>query len=189
MVRRDRIAHRQAHPRVCGENTLKCEPSTFFRGSSPRVRGKHHVAPLGAFGGGLIPACAGKTLSHSGLRPGSPAHPRVCGENSDSSVVGSKCEGSSPRVRGKLLHRNALVPGLGLIPACAGKTSSHMANPLKTPAHPRVCGENLSCVFYWPSSRGSSPRVRGKPAFVSSILDAPRLIPACAGKTVEDVRG
>ena len=51
----------EAHPRVCGENTLARQSAVTNRGSSPRVRGKHlirHPAPQRVR---LIPACAGKT--------------------------------------------------------------------------------------------------------------------------------
>ena len=51
-------------------------------------------------------------------------------------------------------------------------------------AHPRVCGEN-EVLTNLPCPRlGSSPRVRGKRFPRSPRQGAPRLIPACAGKTV-----
>ena len=71
----------QAHPRVCGENSLDNRTAFGVAGSSPRVRGKpsSKTAPSGT--SRLIPACAGKTS----WRPTPPlvfwAHPRVCGEN------------------------------------------------------------------------------------------------------------
>ena len=72
----------------------------------------------------------------------------------------------------------------GLIPACAGKTrGNHLYTP-PCPAHPRVCGENMAC---WParvSVSGSSPRVRRKRHERHVHARVPRLIPACAGKTV-----
>ena len=50
-------------------------------------------------------------------------------------------------------------------------------------AHPRVCGENAFHSFLTVFTRGSSPRVRGKP--IGGLEDdfLNRLIPACAGKT------
>ena len=50
-----------AHPRVCGENRYLKQLRQTWVGSSPRVRGKLGASSGGAFGGGLIPACAGKT--------------------------------------------------------------------------------------------------------------------------------
>ena len=66
------------------------------------MRGKPAYGRKREVGGGLIPACAGKTIRRMrGIR-GSGAHPRVCGEN-------ERC----------LLME---LTSLGLIPACAGKT-------------------------------------------------------------------
>ena len=120
---RSRAAADRAHPRVCGENALVVWENVEGAGSSPRVRGK----PIRSFTASrtlrLIPACAGKTL-FSG-RPGiqAAAHPRVCGENARVSVCGTVGVGSSPRVRGKRNYPSEEFMPLGLIPACAGKTS------------------------------------------------------------------
>ena len=70
-----------------------------------------------------------------------------------------------------------------LIPAHAGKTSSSTSASGSAPAHPRACGENLSCVFYWLSFRGSSPRMRGKLPRNRANTSRIGLIPAHAGKT------
>ena len=111
-------------------------------GSSPRVRGKQPVEPLGGQPRGLIPACAGKTKPARPRRLGPWAHPRVCGENILAPVVLLAARGSSPRVRGKPDHRRR-VPHLGgLIPACAGKTLWRTRVFAAPSAHPRVCGEN-----------------------------------------------
>ena len=113
---------------------------------------------------GLIPACAGKTppwghrLQHAG------AHPRVCGENGDSGEARGGFQGSSPRVRGKRVAFDTNRSQIGLIPACAGKTTDAATITLAAPAHPRVCGENFG---------GTTPEA------VNAWL-----IPACAGKTI-----
>ena len=132
----------RAHPRVCGENA--------------RVpRGPKTCA-------WLIPACAGKTCFFGLPTLCGTAHPRVCGENDI--AVGDLGEvlGSSPRVRGKRTPGALSPAGTGLIPACAGKTTSTSTATQTRVAHPRVCGENsLSPALSKPPS-GSSPRVRGK---------------------------
>ena len=152
-----------AHPRVCGENVVGHAPGPVISGSSPRVRGK-----LRRVIGVLLP---------------SGAHPRVCGENRPRARARVHGAGSSPRVRGK----PPAVPGRrrerGLIPACAGKTGALPPGGPPLRAHPRVCGENRVQSTPVTSPRGSSPRVRGKPGPGSTRLWAPRLIPACAGKT------
>ena len=52
-----------AHPRVCGENVADATVESLYDGSSPRVRGKPRDIEKAFLTGGLIPACAGKTLN------------------------------------------------------------------------------------------------------------------------------
>ena len=111
-----------AHPRVCGENCCQGGYPFSRPGSSPRVRGKHRAPRGGARFLGLIPACAGKTIRDHWPRARPPAHPRVCGENDGSKSGDGRWVGSSPRVRGKHCCWVEGWRGVGLIPACAGKT-------------------------------------------------------------------
>ena len=74
----------RAHPRVCGENIETFGGAATLSGSSPRVRGKLNYGNVRTFVAGLIPACAGKTLGKLAISPRNGAHPRVCGENWDS---------------------------------------------------------------------------------------------------------
>ena len=172
-----------AHPRVCGENYTIRRLKSGAEGSSPRVRGKRARSrtsfPLGrlipACAGKtylgrrlrrevrLIPACAGKTRSGAGISRTPSAHPRVCGENHATIVNDPRSLGSSPRVRGKRPAGGTVDSRTGLIPACAGKTARAAYGPPISRAHPRVCGENMSCCAAWGTDVGSSPRVRGKP--------------------------
>ena len=71
----------RAHPRVCGENTVRLRIDWLRRGSSPRVRGKRVARARRVADGRLIPACAGKTRLSPSMRSAARAHPRVCGEN------------------------------------------------------------------------------------------------------------
>ena len=117
--------------------------------------------------GGFLDAAAGVNTKPTPVRgSGSPRLP-----------------GSSPRVRGKRGRGDAPVGGLGLIPACAGKTALSSPFPASRPAHPRVCGENLAPVIAAVKGVGSSPRVRGKLDLESAACRVGRLIPARAGKT------
>ena len=153
-------------------------------GSSPRVRGKPSARAAVMVPRGLIPACAGETSREPYPRRGSPAHPRVCGENSVFSVVTLWSLGSSPRVRGKRYDRRIPCMGDRLIPACAGKTLTTVLKASIPRAHPRVCGENSLSRFskrYFP---GSSPRMRGKRRYAPIVSVRGRLIPAYAGKTL-----
>ena len=132
-------------------------------GSSPRVRGKLRQLRHRLGDRGLIPACAGKTLSANATVPLS--------------------KGSSPRVRGKQGPTWKTVQTRGLIPACAGKTERLGSYFDLNRAHPRVCGENLLATRLARVILGSSPRVRGKLRSFPACRCAGRLIPACAGKT------
>ena len=132
----------RAHPRVCGENIHDRRNDRGERGSSPRVRGKQQRVDLVTARSGLIPACAGKTLSCTICGQVQGAHPRVCGENCAVPYIGIEPIGSSPRVRGKLPDGQITELGDGLIPACAGKTLSLDTHHYTRGAHPRVCGEN-----------------------------------------------
>ena len=152
-----------AHPRVCGENPRHRRAALLRGSSSPRVRGKRIAGGPHAPARGLIPACAGKTHVCFTVQHHHRAHPRVCGENQLHEWSASSHRGSSPRVRGKPVQHLHGGAWHGLIPACAGKTSRRRSLLRPSPAHPRVCGENL----------GSAPRASA-PAW---------LIPACAGKT------
>ena len=133
---------------------------------------------------GLIPACTGKTLSRRTAQRASSAHPRMCGENQGLTWQQLPTAGSSPHVRGKPRDGTRVDHLGGLIPACTGKTSQRARRWSESRAHPRVCGENMAC---WParvSVSGSSPRVRRKRHERHVHARVPRLIPACAGKTV-----
>ena len=172
-----------AHPRVCGENVDTRNWEAWLKGSSPRVRGKPKRNVLCAFPHRLIPACAGKTYSCYPLSDSRTAHPRVCGENKNRSVMSRHGGGSSPRVRGKLIEALGGQVIRRLIPACAGKTESLSKTLGAPPAHPRVCGENVVFSFLGSPPTGSSPRVRGKLVGIVKGAINGRLIPACAGKT------
>ena len=132
-------------------------------GSSPRGRGKR--APSHA------------TAARSW------AHPRVGGENPLHVSRRLSKSGSSPRGRGKL-HRKVNYHGThGLIPAWAGKTAGEVTEDGTLWAHPRVGGENPMTREYLGAADGSSPRGRGKRAWLSVFSQPRRLIPAWAGKT------
>ena len=173
-----------AHPRVCGENSVRATTRQDYRGSSPRVRGKRWSGTSDPPGARLIPACAGKTPRPGPRARRGAAHPRVCGENRDDWARRSARSGSSPRVRGKHLRTGPRRLLVGLIPACAGKTPTPPSWSCSTRrAHPRVCGENTASAVTRAGAAASSPRVRGKHVRGGFPLGLQGLIPACAGKT------
>ena len=172
-----------AHPRAGVENTPRIPATASCCGSSPCGRGKRRRAVPGAAGQRLIPARAGKTPSPRQCPATSSAHPRAGGENSRTRLAISRPPGSSPRVRGKHDEYAVLLGDLGLIPACAGKTTDHMMRGYCASAHPRACGENPAFTAMLAMLAGSSPRVRGKHPRNNDHREPRGLIPARAGKT------
>ena len=118
------VSNLPAHPRVYGENGIRRGKPTSPPGSSPRVRGKGLDGLQVDAADGPIPACAGKTSASRPRTARLPAHPRMCGENDEFANIGAIPSGSSPHVRGKPSRPLGRGHSVGLIPACAGKTSA-----------------------------------------------------------------
>ncbi len=156
-------------------------------GSSPRMRGKRDRVLTEDIQNGLIPAHAGKTLSLWLFDAASTAHPRACGENAITAFTKDHPHGSSPRMRGKQCLRVPSCHLARLIPAHAGKTPPGRRHLLDRPAHPRACGENVLAAVGSESLLGSSPRMRGKPVGQGCSATRRGLIPAHAGKTLNDL--
>ena len=91
--------------------------------------------------------------------------------------------GSSPHARGKRITGRGVNQAWGLIPACAGKTTTGNRAGWAPEAHPRMRGENLGGHGACQVARGSSPHARGKPGWLFRLPALLGLIPACAGKT------
>ena len=65
-------------------------------------------------------------------------------------------------MRGKVLGASKGCDGVGITPACAGKSASHGCGSRGWRDHPRVCGEKCYNGVVKIFSRGSPPRMRGK---------------------------
>ena len=153
----------RAHPRGCGADRRADKQQAHVAGSSPRVRGRRRARPVRTGAHGLIPAGAGQTTYT----------PR--GKN--------LTLGSSPRVRGRRWLRGQRQHRQGLIPAGAGQTGHWHFRHHRPGAHPRGCGADDELYFNGGEHRGSSPRVRGRPATRRVFLCVGGLIPAGAGQT------
>ena len=133
---------------------------------------------------GIIPACAGSTYPACQSVQICRDHPRMRGEHKDSLAPAYRRAGSFPHARGAPAARAAQrVPG-GIIPACAGGSTS---SPTGTQAghrdHPRMRGEHSASSTTYLSPAGLSPHARG--AHIAFVAPAPvaGIIPACAGST------
>ena len=96
------------HPRVCGEHKNGIPFRTQVQGSSPRVRGTRMRTAEWSCNIGIIPACAGNTMSLKNVSLRFWDHPRVCGEHHYNTICIAGHSGSSPRVRGT--HGRSQLP-------------------------------------------------------------------------------
>ena len=161
----------------------------FKLGSPPRVRGKAEVRHERDQEPGITPACAGKRHCPR-FRPGKTRdHPRVCGEKD---AICKSCparQGSPPRMRGKGPAAATDLPGPGITPAYAGKSTSASLRISWSRDHPRVCGEKIRVASPRITQRGSPPRMRGKGGSSSFWRLLVRITPAYAGKSSSGVQG
>ena len=131
----------------------------------------------------IIPAHAGQTCGRRGRCRLRPDHPRACGANTWYAGFGTRFTGSSPRMRGKLVHRATRRLSDRIIPAHAGQTTQARRRTLSLSDHPRACGANLQPGREGEADAGSSPRMRGKHAPGVVQVGEGRIIPAHAGQT------
>ena len=128
--------------RACGEHDQMGRPLLSTAGSSPRMRGTLQLnaafLPFPRF----IPAHAGNTCRPSGSRRISSVHPRACGEHFRNQHFSALICGSSPRMRGTLMHSASPVRNKRFIPAHAGNTDRDCQNTRHETVHPRACGEH-----------------------------------------------
>ena len=166
---RVRSGHRHSRTRegthgiisACAERTgLWVIGSTGIMGSSPRVRsgprGEHPPVRHGR----IISACAERTKASRSTTTADTDHLRVCGADRIAQLSFFSGWGSSPRVRSGPLARADACYQLGIISACAERTSCSRSARRSTRDHLRVCGADSSFDVSMSSAFGSSPRVR-----------------------------
>ena len=153
---------RRDHPRMCGEKAAASAAGSPLSGSPPHVRGKGVGGAGPALCAGITPACAGKSTRSPSFIVVKRDHPRVCGEKFQNLMGQNDSTGSPPRVRGKVPPPAAVVPLMGITPACAGKSKTRLLSNLIKLDHPRVCGEKRDQSVEEDVTWGSPPRVRGK---------------------------
>ena len=154
------------HPRVCGEQRKNYPELWALMGSPPRVRGTVYHIPCihrlpgspprvrgtvceGYFTGHIAritPACAGNSFKIIRCVHVSKDHPRVCGEQSCMNFFYTCNKGSPPRVRGTVTFRNIVGVYVRITPACAGNSRQLAQQHHTQRDHPRVCGEQPSCM-------------------------------------------
>ena len=169
------------HPRVCGAHASPARILSVYMESSPRMRGSRINISRSDTLFGIIPAYAGLTQSNRCSKTTAWDHPRACGAHGAVSGAGEPpvgssprmrdshitkrlvaiLRGSSPRMRGSLLLIVFLDFFLGIIPAHAGLTRSHIDMVAPSRDHPRACGAHIKQGIILAAGLGSSPRMRG----------------------------
>ena len=91
--------------------------------------------------------------------------------------------GSSPRVRSRPVPTPCRGTLRGIISACAEQTLSDPFVVTLSGDHLRVCGADDASACVYLRKRGSSPRVRSRPAHHQAPAGAPGIISACAEQT------
>ena len=168
---------------MCGEHRSIVGIGVACQGSSPHVRGARLGSTLNAAAMGIIPACAGSTLSLSTTQALRWDHPRMCGEHDSRPSSFGIWPGSSPHVRGARRVCHGASIGHGIIPACAGSTNYPTVSACNTRDHPRMCGEHGILEVEMLLGTGSSPHVRGAHPNAYRAARRGGIIPACAGST------
>ena len=92
------------HPRVCGEQSTTLIFHCLTSGSSPRMRGTDTPFSGPLLPPRFIPAYAGNRTIGEATRSMTAVHPRVCGEQGIPYERTPNEHGSSPRMRGTVLH-------------------------------------------------------------------------------------
>ena len=114
------------HPRMRGEHGLVPRISRGSRGSSPHARGTRRLCSLPGYSRGIIPACAGNTIS---------------------GTLGRQVKGDHPRMRGEHLLRSApVLTGAGSSPHARGTRRTGRTGGRHVGDHPRMRGEHHSLL-------------------------------------------
>jgi len=168
---------------VCGEQDERSSAGCRRSGSPPRVRGTVLLERMVTLRIRITPACAGnrwESLKGLIMRRD---HPRVCGEQSDTSARDRGLIGSPPRVRGTDGDGAPIAAAFGITPACAGNRMPAGSDPTQAKDHPRVCGEQGDSLADWVRHEGSPPRVRGTVRLFQIYGRMRGITPACAGNS------
>ena len=147
-----------------------------WMGSSPHARGALTEPGAVKKGEGIIPACAGSTISTARSNRFIRDHPRMRGEHRGYALTLGKTTGSSPHARGAPLRRSTRPPTKGIIPACAGSTLQGHWQSCQGWDHPRMRGEHGDSSDSIEEATGSSPHARGAHFTTSASGQHSRLI-------------
>ena len=166
-----------------GEHRVKKQGGKPEKGSSPHARGALQRENVVEKQLGIIPACAGSTMTLGTPMVGVGDHPRMRGEHTACTAPSVTRGGSSPHARGALCPRCGWGTLPGIIPACAGSTSCRATTTSRRRDHPRMRGEHTKSGLSGMVLPGSSPHARGAQINATRRGGQNGIIPACAGST------
>ena len=172
------------HPRACGERQNTRNMRRCASGSSPRLRGTLRLREQIGEQPRIIPAPAGNAAVERHVTTRFTDHPRACGERFTAIPIRGSSTGSSPRLRGTPRKGPRPLDPQRIIPAPAGNAFAFQSRQSSRPDHPRACGERESVCSVGTSNIGSSPRLRGTLAQISTGRRRRRIIPAPAGNAL-----
>ena len=105
------------------------------------------------------------------------------GEEVVSALYALADEGSPPRARGRDVGWYIFPAGVGITPACAGKSTPWGKRVTPERDHPRVRGEENDEMTTEEDEEGSPPRARGRGRAPPCTSSPSGITPACAGKS------
>ena len=173
----------EVYPRVGGGNWIRSSAAAQPRGLSPRGRGKLGGKPKVIVRRRSIPAWAGETGIDAIGFDVNGVYPRVGGGNALPIIFHKSIGGLSPRGRGKHRLDAPSVPKARSIPAWAGETKLLAVFVHLAKVYPRVGGGNQRRQTPHATTRGLSPRGRGKHLNSRLVNWWQGSIPAWAGET------
>ncbi len=113
-------------------------------------------------------------------------HPHACGENVWLTVGSLISRGSPPRLWGKPFERQRDPLIVRFTPTPVGKTPVARLNPSRRSVHPHACGENDPGCRTRNRTKGSPPRLWGKPESPVALRTVYRFTPTPVGKTAPE---
>ena len=150
------------HPRMRGEDFQLDQWQAGDRGSPPHARGRRTLRRRSTWARRITPACAGKTRSQWTSPSSQTDHPRMRGEDQWDPQYRNVVNGSPPHARGRLELHRLCRERVGITPACAGKTRTHLSVTVNQWDHPRMRGEDSRTLALIPAMAGSPPHARGR---------------------------
>ncbi len=174
-------ARPMCRPRTCGDGPslppgVRRSPRStpHLRGWSDRVRKVPHTAHVDPAPAGMV------RLSPTGP-PVPRGRPRTCGDGPTEALRGGARDESTPHLRGWSLGRGAVGRSQGVAPAPAGMVSRRVGSPRYPRRRPRTCGDGPGGRSPWPTTRRSTPHLRGWSRGSRALPSTPEVDPAPAG--------